>query len=50
MLSFTVAGDEQMPPYVDPNTVPGYGPSQTPFQPPPVIPHASFPKGNCVQR
>jgi len=46
-LFHVVADGKKSPPYVDPNTAPGYEQNQTSFQPPPVIiPHASLPKGN----
>jgi len=37
-------GDKQSPPYVDPNTAAGHEQNQISFQPPPVIPHGSFPR------
>jgi hypothetical protein len=37
---------KQSPPYIDSNTRQGYDQHQISFQPPPVTPHASFPKGN----
>jgi hypothetical protein len=40
-----VLDGKQSPPYVDPNTTPGYDQHPISFQPPPVTPHASFPKG-----
>lgn len=40
----TQPGDKQTPPFVDPNTTHGFDQNQMAFQPPPVVPLASFPK------
>jgi len=49
-LFHVVIDDKQSPPYVDANTATGYEQNQISFQPPPVIPHASFPKGNICNK
>jgi hypothetical protein len=45
-LFSAILDGKQSPPYVDPNTATGYDQNQIPFQPPIVVPAASFPKGN----
>ncbi len=49
-LFHVVIDDKQSPPYVDPNTATGYEQNQISFQPPPVIPHATLPKGNICNK